>query len=146
MNRAERQSRLERALAHMKKNRETDLTLYSENMIVVPAERRWDYAIPENYTNYHDGFLYQDEEPYRGMPIVRYEEETLYLYREISFGYLNKGEIEKLLLFDRNGGKYTFVVLRQKDESLANPSYFRFLPKVKKYERSRKCTLKKEGA
>ncbi len=146
MNRAERQSRLERALAHMKKNRETDLALYSENMIVVPAESRWDYAIPENYTNYHDGFIWQDEEPYRGMPMIRYKGKTLYLHRAIRFGYLDKGEEEKLLLFDRHGSKYTFVVLRQEDESLANPSYFRFLPKVKKYERSRKCTLKKEDA
>ena len=102
-------------------------------MIVVPGENRCDYAIPENYTNYHDGFLWQDGEPYRGMPIVLYEGKILYLHKAVRWIDLAADEDEKLLLFDREGNRYTFIVKKQIDQDKPNPSYSNFLPKVKKY-------------
>ena len=108
---------------------------YGETVIVVPGERRWDYAIPENYTNYHDGFLWQDGEPYRGMPMIRYNGEILYLRWAVHWTVLDWDDDEKLVLFDRKGHKYTFTVKRLLDPDKPNPSYFDFLPKVKKYEK-----------
>ena len=109
------------------------LEKYRQNVIVVPGENRWDYAIPENYTNYHDGFLWQDGEPYRGMPIVLSEGKILYLHKAVRWIDLAADEDEKLLLFDREGNRYTFIVKKQIDQDKPNPSYSNFLPKVKKY-------------
>lgn len=115
-------------------NQAAELAAYSENVIEVPEERRWDYAIPENYTNYRDGFLWQDEEPYRGMPMIRCNGETLYLHRTCSFSERGFDEDEKLLLFDRRGAKYVFVVKKAPVRIDENPSYFDFLKKVKQYD------------
>ena len=115
-------------------NQAAELAAYSENVIEVPEERRWDYAIPENYTNYRDGFLWQDEEPYRGMPMIRCNGETLYLHRACSFSERGFDEDEKLLLFDRRGAKHVFVVKKAPVRIDENPSYFDFLKKVKQYD------------
>lgn len=112
---------------------------YSENVIVVSEERRWDYAVPKNYTNYHDGFLWQDGEICRGMPIVIYNGETLFLERAIDYIGRKPDEDEKLLLFGRDGKKYTFIVKKSSTELDGNPSYYDFLSKVKRYD----PTLKK---
>jgi len=116
-------------------SREALIREYSQNVITVPGEHRWDYAIPENYTNYQDGFVFQDGEPYRGMPIVRYNGEILYLRWAVHWTELDWDEDEKLLLFDRKGHKYTFIVKKQLDPSQPNLSYYDFLPLVKKYEK-----------
>ena len=109
------------------------LAEYGENIISVPAELRWNFAIPQNYTNYHDGFIVQDELPYRGMPMICYGGKVLYLRYAVPWVWLEPGEDERLLLFDRDGKKYTFLVMEQADKSQPNPSYFSFVPKVKKY-------------
>lgn len=44
------------------------------------------------------------------------------------------GEKEKYLCFDRKGSKYTVVIQEGAEQPNGNPSYFRFLPKVKQYK------------
>lgn len=122
-----------RAMQKYEESMRALLAEYGENIIEVPAERRWDYAIPSNYTNYHDGFIVQDELPYRGMPMIRYGGKVLYLRYAVPWIWLDPGEDEKLLLFDRDGKKYTFLVREQADKSQPNPSYFSFVLNVKKY-------------
>lgn len=122
-------------------SQEAELAEYAGNTITVPEERRWDYAIPENYTNYRDGFLWQDEEPYRGMPMIRYNGETLYLRRACSFAELGFDEDEKLLLFDRRGAKYLFIVKKADVKLDSNPSYWDFIKKVKQYDPKLKKTV-----
>ena len=114
--------------------REAEIAKYSENVIEVPEERRWDYAIPENYTNYRDGFLWQDEEPYRGMPMIRYGGEVLYLHRACEFCEKRFDEDEKLMLFDRHGKKYLFIVKKAGVPMESNPSYWDFIKKVKQFD------------
>ena len=121
--------------------RDAEIAEYSENVIEVPEERRWDYGIPENYTNYRDGFLWQDEEPYRGMPMVMYNGEVLYLHRACTFVELCFDEDEKLMVFDRHGKKYLFVVKKAGVPMESNPSYFDFLKKVKQYDPEKKKTV-----
>lgn len=121
--------------------REAEIAEYSENVIEVLEERRWDYGIPENYTNYRDGFLWQDEEPYRGMPMVNYKGKMLYLHRPCSFVELRFDESEKLMLFDRHGNKYLFIVKKAGVPLESNPSYFDFLKKVKQYDPEKKKTV-----
>lgn len=128
-------------LKQAKKSLERKLSEYSETVIDVPAERRWDYAIPENYTNYHEGFLFQDGEITRGMPIVNYNGEILYLERALSFTEREPDENEKLLLFDRSGRKYTFIVRNPVDYDSPNPSYIEFLSKVKPYKSMKRPKL-----
>ena len=52
-----------RAMQKYEESMRALLAEYRENIISVPAELRWNFAIPENYTNYHDGFIVQDELP-----------------------------------------------------------------------------------
>ena len=121
--------------------RDAEIAEYSANVIKVPEERRWDYAIPENYTNYRDGFLWQDEEPYRCMPMIQYDGKVLYLHRSCSFAELGADEDENLMLFDRLGNKYLFVVKKAGVCLDSNPSYFDFLKKVKQYDQDKKKTV-----
>ena len=139
----ERQQYASRAISHWKENNSKALAEYAETVISAPESRRWDYAIPSNYTNYQDGFLWQDGEPYRGKPLLDYHGTTLYLYRIMDFCDLSENEAEKYLLFDRRGRKYTFVTLREEETPGGNPSYFAFLPRVKKYTPSRASIIKK---
>ena len=138
-----RREYIERALAHQKMNLRAALLEYGKNVIALPESRRWDYAIPENYTNYRDGFLWQDSDPYRGKPMLNYNGEILYLHRIIEYCDLADGEEEKYLLFDRHGHKYTFVTMTEEDQPGGNPSYFEFLPRVKKYTPTRAALIRK---
>lgn len=117
---------------------------YSGITIYIPETEKWDYAIAENYTNYQNGFLYPNFEHYRGLPIIdhpRYG--RLYLRWYVPWLKLAKNEHEKILCFDRHGGKYTVIVQRVECIENGNPSYFRFLPKVKKCTPKRK--IRKEA-
>lgn len=109
---------------------------HSAETICIPESHAWDYAIPENYTNYQEGFLWEDCERYRGKPLIDHPQHgRLYIRAEPPMYLLRDGEREKYLCFDRHGNKYTVVVLYVPEEEKkgGNPSYFRFLPKVKKY-------------
>lgn len=110
---------------------------YSENQITIPAAEKWDYAIPENYTNYQDGFLFPNSDSYRGYPLMRYNGEVLYIRWEVPFYRKSETDDEKHLCFDRHGRKYT-VTFTRSEMPEGNPSYFRFLPLVKKYQNRRK--------
>lgn len=113
---------------------------YSGTTICIPADNRWDYAIPEMYLNYQDGFLVPHFEAYRGMPI--YDHPTfsrLYLRWGVPYHALDPGEDEKILCFNRRGQKFTVSILKYPKRPEGNPSYFRFLPKVKKYTPKRKA-------
>lgn len=133
----------EHRLKCFENNLEKDRIRFSENVIVVPEEQRWRYAIPENYTNYQDGFLEQDGEFYKGRPILNYNGETLYFYRNIEWYGLADNESEKLYLFDRHNRKYTFVVTKpEQDMPDGNPSYFEFLRRVKKYHPTRQIQIR----
>lgn len=132
-----------RALRHYEENTENEIAAYAETVIRLPESRRWDYAIPENYTNYADGFLWQDCDPYRGQPMLNYNGEILYLHRRFEYCDRADGEAEKYLLFDRHGHKYTFVTMKEEDHPGGNPSYFEFLPRVKKYAPTRAALIRK---
>lgn len=135
---------INRSIAYQRQNLASELLAYGKNVISVPESCRWRYAIPENYTNYQDGFLFQDDDPHRGAPLLNYKGVILYLHRIISWSYLLPGETEKYLLFDRTGTKYTFVVTAEEyDKSEGNPSYFDFLPRVKKYAPTRAAIILK---
>ena len=135
--------RTARAIKHLEDNTARAIAEHSETVISVPESRRWDYAIPENYTNYRDGFLWQDEEPYRGQPLMNYNGTILYLYRILDYWALAEHEAEKYLLFDRTGRKYTFVTTKEEHQPGGNRSYFEFLPRVKKYAPTRAELIKK---
>ncbi len=140
-----RKEYIARAIAYQKQNLAAELLSYVKNTIILPESRRWDYAIPENYTNYQDGFLYQNSDPYRGAPLLNYYGTILYLHRLLEWHELDEGEIEKYLLFDRHGNKYTFVVTAEEyDRSKGNPSYYAFLPRVKKYTPTRAALIRKK--
>lgn len=134
----ERQARM---LQHIRANLAADLESFSEYIIEVPEVDRWRYAIPGNYTNYADGFMEQDGEPYRWRPMLEYNGETLYLYRSIDWLYRQEDEDEKLLLIDRHGRRYTFVVRKAAERLSDNPSYWEFIKRVKKYSPSLKTRL-----
>lgn len=109
---------------------------YSEHVIKIPQHSMWDYAIPEMYLNYLDGFvMHKDlQDSYRGMPILLLDGKTLYLRHNIPYHRLEENEFDKMLCFDRQNNKYTVII--EKHDGIkenGNPSYFRFLPKVKKY-------------
>lgn len=113
-------------------NQDALMAEYTENEIVIPETSKWDYAIPENYTNFQDGFLWPNFDMYKGQPIIDFYGTILYLRWEVPFFALKDWEKEKYLCFDRTGKKYTVTIT----EALmpdGNPSYFRFLPRVKKY-------------
>lgn len=113
---------------------------YSDNVIVVPWSERWRYAIPSNYLNYQDGFLMPKCDAYRGMPMLNYNGETLYLRLLMEYYRITDGYCEEYLLYDRHGNKYTFAVKEMtKDEEAMkdNPSYWEFVPRVEKYVRRR---------
>ena len=132
-----------RALRHYDENTAKEIAVYAETVIRLPESRRWDYALPENYTNYLDGFLWQDSDPYRGKPMLNYNGEILYLHRLLEYCDLANGESEKYLLFDRHGRKYTFVTMQEEDQPGGNPSYFEFLPRVKKYAPTRAAIIRR---
>ena len=134
---------VDRAIAYQKQNLSAELLSYGKNTIILPESRRWDYAIPENYTNYQDGFLYQDSDPYRGAPLLNYKGKILYLHRVLEWHELRDDEAEKYLLFDREGEKYTFIVTNEEcDKDEGNPSYYAFLPSVKKYAPTRAAIIR----
>lgn len=136
---------IDRSFAYQKHNLKAELLAYGKNVISVPESCRWMYAIPENYTNYQDGFLYQDSDPYRGAPLLNYNGMILYLHRLLEWHELYEDEVEKYLLFDRRGNKYTFVVTAEEyEESKGNPSYYAFLPRVKKYAPTRAALIRKK--
>lgn len=132
-----------RAIEHIRRNTAEDIARYAETVISLPESRRWDYAIPENYTNYQDGFLEQNDTPYRGCPMLNYRGTILYLYRILDWCDLLETEAEKYLLFDRHGRKYTFVTTKEEPQPGGNPSYFDFLPRVKRYAPTRAEIIKK---
>lgn len=132
-----------RALQHMRANKAADLERFSEITVEVPEADRWRYAIPANYTNYQDGFLVQDDRFYRGRPMLDYNGETLYFYRSIDWLDLQEDEDEKLLLFDRHGRRYTFIVRKAAEPLESNPSYWEFIKRVKKYKPSLKTRLER---
>lgn len=132
-----------RALRHYAENTANEIAAYAETVIRLPESRRWDYALPENYTNYLDGFLVDDCDPYRGKPLLNYNGETLYFHRCFEYCDLADGESEKYLLFDRHGHKYTFVTMEEEDQPGGNPSYFEFLLRVKKYAPTRAALIRK---
>lgn len=113
------------------------LELYSREVISVPWSDKWRDALPENYTNYQDGFIYENCEPYRGMPFVRYNSVILYLRYIVPWHILPEDVSEQYLLFDRYGNKYTYTILDAPEEEKknGNPSYYIFLPRVKKYSK-----------
>lgn len=134
---------ISRAIEHIRRNTALDIARYAETVISLPESRRWDYAIPENYTNYHDGFLEQDGGPYRGAPLLNYNGTILYLYRILNWSDLQETEAEKYLLFDRHGRKYTFVTTKEEPRPGGNPSYYEFLPRVKRYAPTRAAIIRK---
>ena len=107
--------------------------------IEIPDSRKWDYAIPENYTNYQNGFLWQDNDPRKGDPLMVYGGETLYYWHEADWIELKPGEREKYIAFKRNGEKVLIVIMAD-PEAIAdgNPSYFEFIKRVKKYVTTKK--------
>lgn len=128
----------EMVYAKIQSNQQKLMVEYAEIAFCIPETNKWDYAIPENYTNFQDGFLWPDFESYRGAPIFDHPQfGRLYLRWEVPHYALEKHETEKYLCFDRHGGKYT-VIFTQAPMENGNPSYFRFLPKVKKYTGGRR--------
>lgn len=120
--------------AAITRSQETLMAEHSGITICVPETEMWDYAIPENYTNYQDGFLMPNYDMYRGLPLFDHPQfGRLYLRWEVPYYARDVYEREKFLCFDRHGGKYTFIVTAAPCRETGNPSYFRFLPKVKKY-------------
>lgn len=113
---------------------------YSGVTICIPETEKWDYAIPGNYTNYQDGFLFPNFDSYRGAPIFDHPRfGRLYIRWNVPYFSMEENEAEKYLCFDRNGGKYTVIIEKAVGGITGgNPSYFRFLPKVKKYIPRRK--------
>jgi hypothetical protein len=98
------------AYQHYSAQNKRDFQEYSANRIDCTASERWNYAIPENYTNFQDGFLFQTADIQRGSPMLTYNGETLYFFRSASFVWLPDGITEMLLVYDRHGNKYTFSV------------------------------------
>lgn len=127
-------SEMDRAIRHIRANLRASLLEYGQHIIEVREEEKWKYAIPENYTNYQDGFLVQDGEPYRGYPLLNYGGTILYVFRTLSWADMAEDEKEKILLYDRRGNKYTFIV-KQAETPMedGNPSYYEFIKRVKKY-------------
>lgn len=135
------EQRRERALRHLRANKAAMLERFSENIIEVPEVDRWIYAIPANYTNYQNGFLEQDGVFYRGRPMLDYNGEILYFWHSIDWLDLQEDEDEKLLLFDRHGKRYTFIVRAAERRLKDNPSYWQFIKRVKKYTPSLRTRL-----
>ena len=134
-----REIRFEKIYNQMKRSKAALIAEYSANTITIPESEKWDYAIPEMYVNYQDGFLFPRCEGYRGMPLFLLPDSTvLYLRWEVSYFDLLEGEKEKYLCFDRRGKKYAVSILEEPQLETGNPSYFRFLPRVRKYEPKRK--------
>ena len=108
---------------------------YSETVIEFPESRRWDCAIPENYLNFQDGFLWQVVS-YRCMPIMVYNGEIIYLHRSVYVPELS----ECLLCFDRAGRKYCVKITAEGMSKYpeGNPSYWEFIKRVKPYTPSRR--------
>ena len=52
-------------------------------------------------------------------------------------------EDEKLLLFDRHGRRYTFIVRKAAERQSDNPSYWTFIERVKKYRPSLRTRLER---
>lgn len=134
-----REIRLEHIFNQITENKAALMAEYSENTICIPDTDKWDYAIPEMYLNFQDGFLFPKCDAYKAMPLFILPDSTvLYLRWEVSFFQLQENEREKYLCFDRHGNKYTVVIQECPEQPEGNPSYFRFLPKVKKYEPRRR--------
>jgi hypothetical protein len=112
---------------------------YSGCTICIPADNRWDYAIPEMYLNFQDGFLVHRCEAYRGMPLLDHPVfGRLYVRWAVPWYVLEDGDDEKYLCFNRKGEKFTVIITKCPKRDVGNPSYFRFLPKVEKYTPKRK--------
>lgn len=141
--------RLERIYNQITQSKAALMADYSATTIQIPDADKWDYALPEMYRNYQDGFLFPVCDEYRGMPIFNHPAYGM-LYLRWTVGYFNlvSGEKEKYLCFDRKGNKYTVVIREGAELPNGNPSYFRFLPKVKQYKptpRAAKLRQMKKG-
>lgn len=145
---------MHRAICHYKNNLSALEMAFSENTIRVPETERWNYAIPENYTNYRDGFILADEATYRWQPLINFNGEILYFFHSVQCHRLAPDEKEKLYLYDRRGHKYTFAfvfvsslpLLGEDETNLlcgGNPSYFAFLPRVKRYKPNARARYEK---
>ena len=120
--------------AIMNRNQQALMDEYAGLTHYIPDLNKWDFAIPENYTNYQDGFLMPDFEEYRGMALFDHPKVgRLYLRWSVPYYALKDGEKEKYLCYDRHGNKHTVVITECPPQEGGNPSYFRFLPRVKKY-------------
>lgn len=129
-----REIRFEKLYNLIEKSKSSLIAQYSETIIRISDADKWDYAIPNMYLNYQDGFIFQRCDSYRSMPLfILPNGTTLYLRWEVNFFSLQDGECEKYLCFDRNGKKYTVIIEDANTKEAGNPSYFRFLPKVEKY-------------
>lgn len=116
------------------RNQEALMAEYAGFTHYIPEVNKWDFAIPENYTNYQDGFLMPDFKEHRGMALFDHPKVgRLYLRWDVPYYALKEGEKEKYLCFDRHGNKHTVVIAECPQQEIGNPSYFRFLPRVKKY-------------
>lgn len=128
------QERMERIYNQIQRSKSELIMEYSAITIRIPENNKWDYAIPAMYLNYQDGFLFPICDEYRGMPIFQHPEYgTLYLKWNVSWLNLTEGEKEKYLCFDRRGNKYTVIIEEGPEQPNGNPSYFRFLPRVRQY-------------
>lgn len=129
-----RELRLEHIYNQIEANKAALMAEYSVNTIQIPDVEKWDYAIPEMYLNYQEGFLFPRYEGYKAMPLFILPDSTiLYLRWEVSYFHLKEDEKEKYLCFDRKGSKYTVIIKETPEGEHGNPSYFRFLPRVEKY-------------
>lgn len=129
-----REIRFEKLYNQIQKNKSDLIAQYSETIIRISDADKWDYAIPNMYLNYQDGFIFPRCDSYRAMPLfILPDGTTLFLRWEVDFFSLQDGEREKYLCFDRNGKTYTVIIEESHTEQTGNPSYFRFLPKVEKY-------------
>ena len=129
----------EQRLTMIHKNQVALMQEYSGCTICIPADNRWDYAIPEMYRNFLNGFLFPRYEEYRGMPLLDHPQfGRLYLRWNAPCYALEDGQDEKYLCFNRKGEKFTVIITKCPKREGGNPSYFRFLPRVEEYTPRRK--------
>lgn len=141
----ESQKRVERIYNQIQRSKAVLMAEYSAITIRIPDNEKWDYAIPDMYLNYQDGFIFPICDEYRGMPIFQHPEYgTLYLKWSVSLFDLTEGEKEKYLCFDRHWNKYTVIIEEGPKHPNRNPSYFRFLPRVRQYTPSPRAAKLRE--
>ena len=75
--------------------------------------------------------------------LLDYNGEILYFWRSIDWLDRQEDEDEKLLLFDRHGRRYTFIVRKAAERLTDNPSYWEFIKRVKRYAPSLRTRLER---